>query len=79
MNLSLLGVTDIAPKYVRTPQSAAVVEGSSVKLDCRVAGSPTPIVRWYKAPSAFAAVHGPNVSLTGGRFTTDQLGALTIE
>ncbi|XP_029428662.1 palladin isoform X2 [Rhinatrema bivittatum] len=44
---SLPGGPPSVPRFTQKLRSQEVAEGSSVRLECRVAGNPTPQVRWF--------------------------------
>ena len=38
----------LAPKFLTTSTDLSVLEGSQVRVNCRVNGRPAPEVRWFK-------------------------------
>lgn len=64
-----------APRFAEPLKNVTADEGSPLTLECRIAGHPDPIVRWYKEGRPIIAGPGIEIQKQGDRASLTLYGA----
>ncbi|XP_038661755.1 palladin isoform X2 [Scyliorhinus canicula] len=77
-------LTGSAPRFIQKLKSQEVAEGSTVRLECRVLGDPSPLVRWFcegkgleNSPDVQIFQHGDLYTLAIAEAFEDDTGRYT--